>query len=150
MRLNSEVWESEKFPGKMALVTINHHEGSEMTTVNLGIDLEADFDLATAIELTEAAPLLRGRSGNPHPDVLRRWANPKCGCQVGTLQLVLPTVKVGGRLLTMRRWVEAFERMRARLGQRSPVASLPRTPKRRAAAQRRAEEELKRAGIGSR
>lgn len=115
--------------------------------VQLGIDTESTFDAAQALTMVQAARLLRGRKGNPHPDVMRRWASPLRGCRVGPLQLLLPVVKVGGVLLTMPAWVEAFGRMRARLGRRQ-AAKQARPAGRRAAAHRRAEARLDAAGIG--
>ncbi len=117
-----------------------------LTDVPLGIDVESTFDPAQALRLDEARKLLRGRKGHPHPNVVRRWANPRRGCRIGGQVLVLPVVKVGGELLLMPAWCEAFERARARLGQR-PAADLPRTPKQRQRAWRAAEERLRAAGI---
>jgi hypothetical protein len=120
-----------------------------MTAVQLGIDTEATFDAARQLSLTEAAKLLRGRGGKaPSVDTLRRWANPNRGCRVGELQLLLPTVRVGGEVLTMPEWVQAFAKMRARLGVRKVLPPVARPARQRAAAQRRATERLKAAGIG--
>lgn len=124
------------------------------TTVNypeLG-ELE-DFDHSRAISLAEARKLLPGRKGSVSVEALRRWANPEKGCrprgQDGPV-LVFPTVRLENRLWTMPSWVAAFERRRVELGtapRYNPFAN-ERTPRSAAAAHRRAEATLDRAGIG--
>lgn len=100
------------------------------------VDLGA-FDMARAITMRAACKMLRGRVKRRvlhgqkilnvtrlSVDVARRWANRKRGWKVklaalgGPVEIwtmYLPAVKVGGELLTMPEWVQAFERARARL-----------------------------------
>lgn len=89
--------------------------------IDLGIDLEATFDPASALTINQAAKLLHGRRGRGvHREVCRRFANPRRGCQPQGEhgpRLVLPAVKIGGGLYVMPQWVELFERVRMRLGQ---------------------------------
>lgn len=110
------------------------------TVVLPGVNLD-DFDPAQAITLTQAANMLRGRrlkrlvngrdlthTPHVHLNVARRWANPRRGWKVrledGEYTLRLPAVKMGGELLFMAAWVEAFERARARLSVLTSPAKL--------------------------
>lgn len=82
-----------------------------MIAVDLG-EL-APYDDATSLDMTGARALLRGRYGSAALEVVRRYANPRRGCRPmgpdGPM-IVLPAVKSGGRLRTMRQWCEAFTR----------------------------------------
>ena len=103
------------------------------------------------IGLAAAAKLMRGRGGKP-PSIesLRRWANPLRGyrpCGPTGPTLVLQTVKLNGEFLTCERWVREFEAARERAGVRAAPPVLARPARSRAAAHRRAEEALDRAGV---
>lgn len=115
--------------------------------------LVTEFTMSRAIGLTDAARLMRGRRGkNPAVETVRRWANPARGCypsgQSGP-QLVLRTHRVNGELLTLREWVEEFERARAALGARPVVVKLETERKgpKRQRAHDRAEAALDRQGV---
>lgn len=117
----------------------------------LQIDID-DFDRAKAVSLTEAAKLMCGKGGkHPSVETLRRWANPERGCRPSGPdgdRIVLPTVRLGGELLTMPAWVEWFEQMRVRLGARTVIKpELPQTPGQRLRAQAQATARLDREGV---
>ncbi len=109
------------------------------------IDLDKTITLATAAELLAT----RGER-RPCLETLRRWANPKRGCRVNGVRLVLCTVRVGRDLLTTAEWVKAFDAERLRAGLRSevPEATLPRSPSKRRQGHERATRTLEAAGIG--
>lgn len=121
-----------------------------METVNLGID-PTKLDPKTAITMAEARALIRGRRGHIALEVLRRWSNPNRGCRIHGVQLVLPSLKVAGVLLTMREWVEQFERTRIRLSVRQVdrkfVEGL-RSPRQKKRDQDEADAGLRAAGMG--
>lgn len=113
-------------------------------TVNLG-ELEP-YDQAKALPLREARKLILNSSQQPvHPEVMRRWT--RTGRRVGGRSVFLPSVKVGGAVMVMPSWVEAFRKTCERLGERQPVPLLERPRRTREAAQRRAAAALDRAGI---
>jgi hypothetical protein len=120
------------------------------TLYELGIDLEATFDLKRALSMTEACKLLRGRYGNLSRKSAIRYASPTRGCPTARpgVVLVLPTVKIAGERFTMPEWVEAFCQARVRLGLRDVTRdALPAPARSRAASIRRAEERLEREGV---
>ncbi len=82
--------------------------------LDLGINLD-DFDATKALNISDVAKLIRGRRGNISNVVARRWASPQVGCVCGDVTLVLPTLKIGGVLLSMPQWVAAFQAARVRL-----------------------------------
>lgn len=120
--------------------------------LDLGIDPET-FDLARAIDMIDAAKLVRGRGGRRiNVQTVRRFANPKRGCKpLGSdgPWLVLPTVWHSGSRLTMPEWVAVFEAARIAAGRGAIRSRTPgRTGRQETAAQRRAKAELERQGFG--
>lgn len=112
-------------------------------------------ELRRAITLTQALPHLRGRAGRtPSIDTVRLWARASHGWHGpdGSV-VVLKTVLLNQQLLTLVEWCEEFDLARIRANQRARQAraevaeSLPRTPRRRAAAHKRAEERLRKKGV---
>ncbi len=89
---------------------------SLMRTIDLGINLQAELDLAHALTLIDATKLLRGRRGAPAYNTVMRWARPNQGYSVGMVRVVLPTVLLNGVRWTMPAWVRAFEQARTELG----------------------------------
>lgn len=114
--------------------------------------LSVEFSMSRAIGLTEASHRMRGRGGRPPVvETVRRWANPRCGCfpagKTGP-QLILRTRKVNGEVLTMPEWVDAFERERARLGERQAEEETSlRTTKQRDRELARADRQLDEQGV---
>lgn len=73
------------------------------------------FDLETAIGMTAAAKLVRGRRGRrAHRETLRRWAIR--GCVVGGERIFLRSVVVSGERLTTELWLKEFNKRRTALG----------------------------------
>lgn len=117
--------------------------------VDLRIDPDS-FDAAKALDLEAARKLLRGRWGDLGWSTAHRWATHGCrpAGKDGPV-LVLPTLLLSGRRLTMPEWVAKFERERARLGMAAQPdrARMPRPRRQREAAHKRAEERLRKAGV---
>lgn len=92
-------------------------------------------DPTSAITITEATKLMRGRGGKkPHPTEVRRWASHgwKTALRgddgtVGTWTLRFPMQRLGRELVTLPAWVAWFERMRLRFSgpAQSPAAGAP-------------------------
>lgn len=114
----------------------------------LTLDAAGDTE---AISLAEARELMIGRcdDGHPHPDMVSRWCAPHNGYRACGLIVVLPSIKLGGRRWTTKRWVRAFENERRRLGSPPEVRreEMPRPTRQRAAAIARADAALQAAGI---
>jgi hypothetical protein len=106
-----------------------------------------DYDRRLGLSMAQASARMQGRAGKrPSLQTVRRWASPRRGCRPqgedGPI-LVLPVVKIGCELSTTAAWVDWFEEMRARMGQRARPPELAyRTPRQAAAAHRRAAAEL--------
>jgi hypothetical protein len=101
--------------------------------------------------LKAAVPLLRGRGGKPPSvETLRRWASPRHGYwpqgKGNGPPVLLRVVRVGGEMLTCRRWVQEFERERLRRGRRPDPLPSMRSEKKRKAAVKRALEQLAKMG----
>jgi hypothetical protein len=113
-------------------------------------NLEA-FCETRSLCLAEARSLLRGRRGDASLESMRRWSNPARGWSAPDgRRLILPCVKLGGYLRTMKSWVERFRDERLKLAvrlPRKPVEGI--TEGRRAKSLARAEKALDRAGVGS-
>lgn len=104
------------------------------------------YDHAAALPLKQARKLIVNHEKQPvHPEVMRRWTRQ--GRHVGTWLVVLPSRKVGGVVMVMVQWVEAFRRACERLGERRPAIPAGRPARSRKAAARQAGRELDRAGI---
>lgn len=108
------------------------------------------FDAERAPTLNEARKRIRGRNGPIALEVARRWSNPRKGCRVRGVVIVLKAVLVSNRLLTMPEWVAEFNRARVEAGQRRQQSPPPLdVPNRTRQAQiRRAEEYLNEKGVG--
>lgn len=122
-----------------------------MDTWDLGIDLAA-FDELHSLTLAQASHSLRGKKNQPpHIKVIARWASPKRGRKVGAHRVVLPSVLLGGRRLTMPAWVLAFRVACGRLaGEASALPTAPtgkREEKRRASRLRDAQAQLDAGGV---
>jgi hypothetical protein len=80
----------------------------------------SQLDTASAISITQACEMMRGRGGRRvSVQVARRWASPLRGwhCTVDGVgyRMLLPVVKLSGELVTMAEWVRRFELARVRL-----------------------------------
>ena len=114
--------------------------------------LEA-YDEVRSIDLVVARKLLRGRKEEASLESLRRWINRRRGWKIPGQDavLLLPAVLIGGTYRMMESWVRAFAQRRAEVSRqvtRPAPAGLPEG--RRKKAHVRAEERLRRAGIGRR
>lgn len=112
----------------MSLPYLLDHDTRTITLPGVHADT---FDHETAVDLTEACLLMRGRTklrvderGRERLQlrhvavvVARRWASRGWRIELygEKYTLRLPTVRFVGKLLTMSAWVLAFERARARL-----------------------------------
>jgi hypothetical protein len=126
-----------------------------MASETISLEPLEEFDGEKSIDFREARKMIRGRGGMVSLEVLRRWANPERGHkprgETGPT-LVFPAVKLAGEWRTMPSWVEAFERERVRQGRgasRPQPVRPERTPRRATADHRRAQEYLKKEGMGA-